>query len=155
MSRKPPFHQDVNEGDELPTLVKGPIARTQLVKYAGASGDFNPMHHDEIFAQQAGMPSVFAHGMLSMAFLGQVVTDWAGNEALKNLKVRFMAITWPGDVITCKGKITRKHEKENKNYAECDLWAENQKGEKTVAGTATVALPSKDKQRRISVAIRA
>ncbi len=155
MSRKPPFFEDVNDGDDLPNIIKGPITRTQLVKYAGASGDFNPMHHDEIFAQQGGMPSVFGHGMLSMGFLGQVVTDWAGNDPLKQLRVRFMAITWPGDVITCKGKVVRKYQEDEKNYAECELWAENQKGEKTVAGTAKVSLPSRDNQRKVSVGIRA
>lgn len=154
MSRKPPFYEDVNQGDELPRITKGPITRTHLVKYAGASGDFNPLHHDEIFAQQAGMPSVFAHGMLSMGYLGQVVTDWAGNEAIKRLYTRFVAITWPGDVITCKGRIARKYQEKEKNYAECELWAENQKGERTVAGLAVVALPSKEKQKRFSHAIR-
>lgn len=148
MGRKPPFYEDVNEGDEIPSLTKGPIGRTQLVKYAGASGDFNPMHHDEIFAQNAGMPSVFAHGMLSMGFLGQLMTDWVGNEPLKKLGVRFAAITWPGDVITCKGKVARKYQEEGKNYVECELWAESQKGEKTVSGRALVALPSKEKQRK-------
>lgn len=155
MGRKPPFYEDVNEGDEVPNLTKGPINRTQLVKYAGASGDFNPMHHDEIFAQNAGMPSVFAHGMLSMGFLGQLVTDWVGNEPLKKLGVRFAAITWPGDIITCKGKVAKKYQEEDRNYVECELWAENQRGEKTVTGRALVALPSKEKRgKKVAVTFR-
>jgi len=141
--KEPPFFEDVNVGDELPPLKKGPITRTQLVKYAGASGDFNPMHHDEVFAKNAGMPSVFAHGMLSMGFLGQLVVDWCGNEALKRLWVRFAAITWPGDVITCKGKVVRKYQEQGKNYVECEIYCENQNGQKTLTGSATVELPSK------------
>ncbi len=143
MARKPLFFEDVKEGDELPSIQKNPITRTQLVKYAGASGDFNPMHHDEVFAKNAGMPSVFAHGMLSMGFVGQLVTDWAGNDALRRLGVRFAAITWPGDVITCKGKVVKKYQREGKNLVDCEIYSENQKGQKTVTGSATVELCSK------------
>tara|TARA_B100000315_G_C14281178_1_gene453110 strand:- start:214 stop:648 length:435 start_codon:yes stop_codon:yes gene_type:complete len=143
MVQQPLFFDVVNEGDELPVIQKGPITRTQLVKYAGASGDFNPMHHDEVFAKNAGMPSVFAHGMLSMGFVGQLVTDWAGNDALKRLGVRFAAITWPGDVITCKGTVVKKYQKEGKSLVDCEFYTENQKGQKTVTGSATVQLPSK------------
>jgi len=141
--KEPPFFENVNEGDELPPIKKGPINRTQLVKYAGASGDFNPMHHDEVFAKNAGMPSVFAHGMLSMGFAGQLVVDWCGNEALKRLGVRFAAITWPGDVIMCKGKVVKKYQEQGKNLVDCEIYCENQNGQKTVTGSATVELPSK------------
>lgn len=153
MGRKPPFFEDVEQGEEIPSLSKGPITRTQLVKYAGASGDFNPMHHDEVYAQEAGMPGVFAHGMLSMGFLGQLITDWVGNGALRKLGVRFQAITWPGDIITCKGKVTKKYQEGGKNYVECDIWAENQKGEKTVSGKALLDLPSRA-GKKISVSFR-
>lgn len=141
--KQPPFFEEINEGDELPPLTKGPVTRTQLVKYAGASGDFNPMHHDEVFAKNAGMPSVFAHGMLSMGFVGQLITDWAGNASLRRLGVRFASITWPGDVITCKGRVVKKYQKEGKNLVDCEAYTENQNGQKTVIGTATVELPSK------------
>lgn len=143
MAKQTLVFEDIQEGDELPPLQKGPITRTQLVKYAGASGDFNPMHHDEIFAKNAGMPSVFAHGMLSMGFLGQLITDWAGNDSLKKLGVRFAAITWPGDVIICKGRVVKKHQQEGRNLVDCELYAENQKGQKTVTGNATVQLSSR------------
>lgn len=132
---------DINVGDEIPELKKGPIQRIQLVKYAGASGDFNPIHVDEPYAKSAGFDSVFAHGMLSMGFLGQLLTDWAGVGNLKKFGVRFAAITWPDDVISIKGIITGKREEGGEKLVDLDLIAENQKGEKTIKGTATVVLP--------------
>jgi len=86
------YADDVKVGDELPPLVKGPIQQIQLTRYAGASGDFNPIHQDHEFAKAAGMGDVFAHGMLSMGFVGQCVTDWAGPGAVRKLGVRFAAI---------------------------------------------------------------
>lgn len=137
------YFEDVSEGMVIGELKKGPIERIQLVKYAGASGDFNPIHVDELYAQSAGYPSVFAHGMLSMGFLGQLLTDWAGVGALREFGVRFRAITWPGDVITCRGVVRRKRMEAGAHLVEVDVWAENQKGEKTVTGSAVVELPAK------------
>jgi len=102
------YFEDVKQGDELPALVKGPIERIQLVKYAGASGDFNPIHVDEEYARSAGMKSVFAHGMLSMGFMGQLLTDWLGEEGeLVKFRIRFKSIVWPGDVIINRGPLSR------------------------------------------------
>lgn len=124
-------------GDTIPPLTKPPIERIQLVRYAGASGDFNPIHVDETFAKAAGYPSVFAHGMLTMGTLGQFVVDWLGDpRRLKKLSVRFSTIVWPGDVITCDGTV-RKVEN---GLATCDLRAVNQKGEVVVKGAAEVAV---------------
>lgn len=135
---------DLNTGDEIPGLTKEPITEVQLVKYAGASGDFNPIHTVHHFAEKAGLGGVIAHGMLSMGFVGQHVTQWAGEAAtLKRLKVRFVAMTRPGDVITVKGKVTGKRQSGGENLVDCELWAEKQDGTKTVTGETTVALPAK------------
>lgn len=140
------FYDDVKQGDSIPELVKGPIERIQLVKYAGASGDFNPIHVDETYARSAGMKSVFAHGMLSMGFMGQLLTDWIGEQGdLVRFKVRFKSIVWPGDVITNRGKVTRKYEADGRGLVELDLEGANQDGVVTVAGAATVSLPRRNK----------
>jgi acyl dehydratase len=130
----------VQVGDHLPPLVKPAIERIQLVRYAGASGDFNPIHVDEEFARNAGYRSVFAHGMLSMGFLGQFLSDWAGPAAVRRLQVRFKAITWPGDVITCHGEVVEVTEQAPQQVVELKLWTENQAGAVTVEGSATVLL---------------
>ena len=134
------YFDDVKVGDELPPVVKGPIQQIQLTRYAGASGDFNPIHQDAEFAKAAGMGDVFAHGMLSMGFVGQVVTDWAGPAAVRKLNVRFAAIVRLKDVITCKGRVL---DKSSANLVGVEIWAENQRGEKVVTGKATVSLPSR------------
>jgi acyl dehydratase len=128
--------EELEVGTALPTLVKPPIERIQLVKYAGASGDFNRIHVEEGFATSAGYKSVFAHGMLSMAFLGQLVTDWVGPAAIRRLGVRFKAITWPGDVITCTGEVSALDPATR--TATVKLMAQNQLGETTCEGSAEV-----------------
>ena len=80
------------------------------MRYAGASGDFNPMHHDQTFAEKAGLPTVFAHGMLNAGFVSKCITDYVGRENLRKFKVRFATRVWPGDTITCKGTVTKKYE---------------------------------------------
>src|SRR5207245_3776948 len=97
------YFEDVKVGDELPPLVKGPIEQIQLTRYAGASGDFNPIHQDDEFARAAGMGGVFAHGMLSMGFVAQAITDWAGAGTVRKLGVRFAALVRLEDVVACRG----------------------------------------------------
>ena len=138
------YADDVKVGDELPPLVKGPIQQIQLTRYAGASGDFNPIHQDHEFAKAAGMGDVFAHGMLSMGFVGQCVTDWAGPGAVRKLGVRFAAIVRLKDTITCRGRVLAKSSKDDTHVVELEIWAENQRGEKVVTGKATVALPARE-----------
>ena len=133
------YLDDVKVGDELPPLVKGPIQQIQLTRYAGASGDFNPIHQDEEFAKAAGMGGVFAHGMLSMGFVGQVVTDWAGPGAVRKLTVRFAGLVRLKDTITCRGRVLAT----SGSLVELEVWAENQRAEKVVTGKATVTLPSR------------
>ena len=138
------YAEDVKVGEELPPLVKGPIQQIQLTRYAGASGDFNPIHQDHEFAKAAGMDDVFAHGMLSMGFVAQCVTDWAGPAAVRKLGVRFAAIVRLKDTVTCRGRVLGKSSKDDVHLVELEIWAENQRGEKVVTGKATVALPSRD-----------
>ena len=138
------YFDDITVGDELPTLVKGPIQQIQLTRYAGASGDFNPIHQDDEFARAAGMGGVFAHGMLSMGFVGQVVTDWAGPAAVRKLSVRFAGLVRLKDTITCRGRVLDKSSKNDTHLVDLEVWAENQKGERVVTGKATVALPARD-----------
>jgi acyl dehydratase len=131
---------DVNEGDEAPA-VSHELTRTDLVMYAGASGDFNPMHHDEVKAKEAGLPSVFGHGMFSMGLLGRAITDWVGIGNLRNFKVRFTKQTWPGETLTSKIVVTAKRKDEGVNLVDLDVSLTNQSGEVKVSGTAVAALP--------------
>ena len=138
------YWDDVNVGDELPPLVKGPIRQIQLTRYAGASGDFNPIHQDDKFAKAAGMGGVFAHGMLSMGFVAQAVTDWSGAGTVRKIGVRFAALVRLEDVITCRGRVSGKTSKNGEHLCELEISAENQRGEKVVTGKATVALRARD-----------
>lgn len=96
-------------GDQPPARAFGPITRTDIVRYQGASGDFNPIHHDEEFARAAGFPSVFSVGMLQAALLAGFATDWLGADNVRRFAVRFQEQVWPGDVLTCTGTVTRVH----------------------------------------------
>lgn len=139
------YIEDIREGTEFPPLSKEPIDRVRLVKYAGASGDFNPLHYDEDFARQAGMPNgCIAHGMLAMGFVGQCVSDWAGPRGrVKNLGVRFTSTTEMKDTVTCRGKVVRLWKEGGENLAECEVSSETQRGNVTTKGKAVVALPSR------------
>ena len=110
------FENPPSPGDQLPSISFGPVSRTTLALYAGASGDHNPIHIDCDFARAAGVGDVFAHGMLSMAQIGRVVTDWAGIERLSSLSVRFLAITKVGDEITCSGEVVEKFERDGERF---------------------------------------
>jgi acyl dehydratase len=142
------YFEDIGIGDEMPALVKEPIKQIQLTRYAGASGDFNPIHQDAAFAKSAGMGDVFAHGMLSMGFVAQSVTDWLGVGSVQKVGVRFAALVRLGDVITCRGKVVAKRPAKEvgrgQGVVDLELWAENQKGEKVVTGKATAAVPSRE-----------
>ncbi|MGZ3405630.1 MAG: MaoC/PaaZ C-terminal domain-containing protein [Polyangia bacterium] len=125
--------------DTLPPLEKPPISTTQLVQYAGASGDFNRIHYDEPFAREGGFPSVIAHGMLSMAFFGQLVADWAGGpQHVVRLSARFNAVTFPGDRITVGGEVVARDAAAG--TVELKLFARKPDGTVTLEGSATVRL---------------
>src|SRR3954466_13591988 len=103
-------YADLSVGDAGPELGIGNLSRTHFVRYAGASGDFNPMHHDDTIATQVGNPSVFGHGMLTAGLMARVVKDWFGPEAIKRFQVRFSKQVWPGDTLTCTAKVTDKRD---------------------------------------------
>lgn len=130
------------EGAELPAKTLPAVEQIQVVKYAGASGDFNPIHTIPAFAAQAGLPSTIAHGMMSMGFLGSYVTEWLGYDArLLKFGVRFAAMTFPGDVLTLSGCITKKYHEGTEARADVDLAVHRQDGSVTTKGWATVAWP--------------
>lgn len=135
--------RDVREGQEIPPFVVEHLTRTDLVRYAGASGDFNPIHHDEEFARMAGNPSVFGHGMLTAGLVAKCLTDLVGVENLRRYKVRFATRVWPGDTITCGGTVTRAYEEGGERRIDGEVYARNQKGEVAVSGSFTAALPSR------------
>lgn len=115
------------------------LSRTQIVQYAGASGDFNPIHHDEPFATGvAGYPSVFAHGMLTMGLTGRLLTDWLGDGVLRSFGVRFVRQVWPGDTLTAKGTVKAIGAD---GRVEIEVVTTNQRGEPVVTGEAVAQLP--------------
>lgn len=126
-------------GDKHEAVVIENVNRSHITKYAGASGDFNPLHHDDTAAKNlAGYPSVFAHGMLSMGLTGRMVTDWLGKASLKKYGVRFTKQVWPGDTLTAKGEVTNVADAGNgKQLVTVKLVTVNQNGESVVEGEAT------------------
>ena len=131
-------YDDVKVGDQAPSI-DHVLTRTDLVMYAGASGDFNPMHHDEIAAQQAGLPSVFGHGMFSAGLLATAVTNYVGIGNLTSYRVRFTKQTWPGETLSTTIAVTEKRPG-NEIVLECALVNEN--GEPKIQGEAVAVLPA-------------
>ena len=141
--KKQLFIEDVEVGTEIPTLVKHVTTR-QIVKWAGTSEDYMEYHYDKDFALNYGFPGVITHGMLVMAFLGQLMVDWIGEDGiLKKLGCNWRAPTLPGQDLSCKGKVTKKYVQDGEHYVECELWGENPKGERNVVGTSVAVLPSR------------
>jgi acyl dehydratase len=128
----------VKVGDEIPELVIDHVARPDFVRYAGASGDFVPLHYDQTFVEAAGIPTVFAQGMWTAGCLSRCLTDFAGAGQVRLFKVRFARQVWPGDTLTCRGKVTGKTEKNGEKLIEGNLEVINQKGEATVKGAFAV-----------------
>src|SRR5512143_4217599 len=123
------YWEDVREGDALPEVKVEKLTRTAFGQYAGASGDFNPIHHDQTFAEASGNPTVFAMGMLNAGILSRVVTAFAGRPNVRRYKVRFATRAWPGDDVICRGRVTRKLTQDSEKLVEGELLAVNQKGE--------------------------
>lgn len=116
------------------------LTRTDLVQYAGASGDYNPMHHDEVLARKAGLPSVFGHGMFSMGFLAGALTDYVGVANLTRFAVRFTKQTWPGDVLVSKIVVSGKRVAGEANLVELSCELATDAGVVVVSGDATARL---------------
>ena len=154
MSTKQLYFEDITEGADMPALPK--IATTQmLVRWAGASLDFNPLHYEKSFAEMAGIGDPIVHGSLKCAWLGSYVAGWIGEEGvLKKYSVQYRGMDKPrkmagltepqdGETWHCKGKILKKYTAGDENLVDLQICVENGKGEITTPGTATVALPSK------------
>ena len=148
------YWEDVKEGDEITPLPK--IATTaMLVRWAGASGDFNPLHYDRVFAEAAGVGQPIVHGALKRQWLVQLMTDWIGDQGwLKQFSCQYRAMDIPramrsmadpvdGETWMCKGKVTKKYVEGDARCIDCNIWIENGKGEITTPGKATVILPAR------------
>jgi acyl dehydratase len=129
-------------GAPLPMLNLPAITRTTLALYAGASGDHNPVHIDIDFARQAGMPDVFAHGMLSMAYLGRMLTNWVPQQQIRSFGARFVGITNLGDRLQCVGRVVEFLEHRGERVVKIEIQTRNQDGETKVLGQALVGNPS-------------
>ncbi len=135
------YYEDVQIGDAIPALVKAPVTHLQLVRYAGASGDFNPLHTDPKVGEEIGTGGIIAHGMLIMGFVGQLLSDYAGPGALRKFGVRFKGMTHLGDEITCTGTVTEKYEADGEGRIAGKVQAADQNGDVKVVGTFIAALP--------------
>ena len=140
-----PTFEDLSVGDEAPPLVVEDLSRTHFVRYAGASGDFNPMHHDDTIATSVGNPSVFGHGMLTAGLMARVLKDWFGADALRRYQVRFSKQVWPGETLTCTARVTglRDGEESGVGLVDVECQVVNQDGEAKLTGTATAAVPKR------------
>jgi acyl dehydratase len=128
-------------GDSRELVLVEDLSRTQIVQYAGASGDYNPLHSDEKFAREAaGYPGVFAHGMLTMGMTGRVLTDWMGDGCLTKYGVRFSKQVWPGDTLIATATVDAVREEDGQWFADLLVTTTNQDGDVVVTGSATARL---------------
>ena len=136
-----PTFEQVEIGAELPAVVKE-ISIPQMARYAAVCWDFQPEHYDSGTARDHGFRAAYADGPMVTAFLGQMMTDWIGPAGvLKKITVRYRVMMFPGDTLTCKGKVSGKSIKADAGIVKCDIWVENQQAEKVVSGKAVVQLP--------------
>ena len=132
---------DLKVGDSYEEVVVNNLTRTQLVMYSGASGDYNPLHSDEIFATKvAGYPSVFAHGMLSMGLTGKMLTNYVGDGRLTKYGVRFSSQVWPGDTLTAKATVDAIRQEDGQSLVDLSVTTVNQDGQVVVTGQATASI---------------
>jgi len=128
-------------GDTHSEVVVENLSRTQIVMYAGASGDYNPLHSDEVYTTQAaGYPSVFAHGMLTMGLTGKMLTNYVGDGRLTKFGVRFTNQVWPGDTLTSTATVAEIREENGQKLVDLTLSTKNQDGKEVVSGSATARI---------------
>jgi acyl dehydratase len=138
------YFEDMEVGAALPELEKAPITATQLVKYSGASGDFNPIHTVPDVAKMVGLDGIIAHGMLIMAFAGQMLTNWAGDGSVRQFKVRFSGMTKPFEAVVCRGSVSEKMEKDGECLVRGKLTVKGKDDDSLkVKGEFIVALPKR------------
>jgi len=134
---------EIKVGDSYSEEVCNNLSRTQIVQYAGASGDYNPLHSDEIFTTQiAGYPSVFAHGMLSMGMTGKMLTNYVGDGRLSKFGVRFTSQVFPGATLTAKATISAIREEDGVQFADIDVSTTDEEGTQVIKGSATARIDS-------------
>ncbi len=136
---KPSF-EALKVGDEIPAFTSDPVSRLTLALYATGSGDHHPLHLDQDYVRSKGMKDVFAHGMLGMAYLGRLLTQWVPQESIRKFSVRFTAITWIGEALVCTGKVVEKVEQGGERCVRLELTCASDKGEVKHKGEALVAL---------------
>ena len=138
------YYEDVEVDMELPPLVKTPTTE-QLVKWAGASGDYYQIHYDKDFAQSIGLPGIIVHGRLKASLLAKLLTDWINDEGtVKKIAVQHRRMDFPEQPITYRGRVTAKYIQDDEHVVECEIWTENSEGERTAPGSAVVVLPSRE-----------
>jgi len=131
----------INVGDSHSAVVVDNLTRTQIVQYAGASGDYNPLHTDEIYATKvAGFPTVFAHGMLTMGLTARLVTDWVGDGRLLSLGSRFERQVWPGDTLTATATVDAIEDGDGGPVVQLSIQTVNQSGDRVLSGTASARI---------------
>jgi acyl dehydratase len=128
----------IESGAERTETMVEKVDRAMFVRYAGASGDFNPIHWNEDFAKSAGYPGVFAQGMFTAGVLATFLTNWVGEENVRRFRTRFVGQVWPGEAIVCSGKVTEVRDSSGERHADVQLTVTNEKGEKKIEGDATV-----------------
>jgi len=135
------YYEDIEVGSEIQEFIKEP-SKKQLVMWAGASGDLNPIHYDKDYALSRGLPGVVVHGQLAGCFMAQMVIDWIGEKGgLKKISINYKGMNFPGEKLICRGKVTGKSGEGGQGVVTASLWVENKKGEKTLTGTAKFVLP--------------
>ena len=135
------YFEDVAIDEPLGPLVRETSA-LQLLAYAGASRDYNLIHHDPVFARESGLPDTIVQGSLKSAFLGQLATDWAGHGAvLRQLRVQYRGVDVPGRLLTARGRVTGKRVEHDACLVECEVWLESVDGERTTRGAVVVQFP--------------
>lgn len=130
----------VSAGDQAPEAVYGPVTRSDLVRYAGAGGDFNPIHHDEQFAREAGLDTVFAMGMFHAGLLSRSVAGWLGLANVRKFGIRFTGQVWPDDTLTFGGVIDKVYEEDGVRLADCSFSVTRQTGDVAISATATAVV---------------
>lgn len=133
--------QKLKVGDTYEEVVIDDLTRTQLVMYAGTSGDYNPLHSDDVYTREvAGYPGVFAHGMLSMGLTGKMLTNYVGDGRLTKYGVRFTNQVWPGDTLTATATVAEIRSEGSEQFVDLTLETKNQDGKTVITGSATARI---------------